>query len=417
MFLCLFGLAAGSLFGAYSLGRNSVNTSAAMTDPAALQSVDGSEGRAAEVVGVATGADSKLVALDETTRLEPVVVVLDPLSAEGLASFSKLSLHDILATEGAVDHLYQLTGYLKNLSPENLNDVLATFEENTKESRRNYQDWTLLMDAWSGFDPKGALNYIADSEKVTGRSRHALAEQVVEKWAETDPFGALDFAQSETISGTDKSRLIRELVESAADKDMSAAVQMTELIEDRKTRLESTARVAGAYFKENPAAAQAWAESLPDEEARRKALEQVSLGISKEDPQQAAEYAISQFDGEVPWEAARRIAEDLGRDDPATGIDFVNQISNDKSRKIAFAEVMDEWTKRDPVEAANLLNQLPQSEEIDWAVAAFARRVAEEDSAVALDWASSIIDEGTRKKIVKEVNRIREGSDRKGVDD
>ncbi len=403
-------LAAILIAGAYDFGRRH-GESALVTDPSSPVGKQ-VETRSRESMGTAEHVrrNSTVSGLNDLGFMSvdgsrEGALIYDPMSPAALAGFRDLPLAAILENENSVDHLYQLTGYLKNLDAENVDEVVAVFEEKTDGSWSGYRDWSLLMNAWSDFDPQGALAYLGGSGNVEGRRRQALAEQVLESWAGKDPAAALDFAQTREVSGTNRRRMINEMMENLSEKDISSAVQLTAMIDDPRTRLEATSEVARNYFDQDPVGARFWAESLGDADMKRRALEQVSLRMVREDPTQAATYALDQFAGEVPWEASREIAEQLGRQDPASGIDFAQQISNDRSRRIAIAETVGEWTRKDPVAAAKWLNQMPASEEMDWAVAAFSRRVVGDDPAAALDWAASIVNEETRNNVMRDINR------------
>lgn len=334
-----------------------------------------------------------------------------------VSSFADLSLQAILDNPDDVDQLFQLTGFLKNLGPENLEEALQIFQQNSSESRDNYSQWNLFMGSWAKFDAEGAITYLADNEEFSGDRKRGLATNVVREWSQKDPMKALEFVQGSSFSDSDKGRLLLTSIETASKTDIQTAIQMANLIENEKTRSRSASMIAESYFDSDPKGAMVWAESLNDPQMKRTALEEITENLAKSDPENAADFALVQFGENVPFKAARSIAEQLSKQDPDSALAFAENIANDKTRQYTVAEIIDEWAKNDPVEAGAYLNDMALSPEWDVPIAAFARRAFDQDPATAMDWAQSISGKEMRAGTMAYLYRNWMKSDRPSADE
>lgn len=388
-----------SVVGAFQLGKKSLNPqNAAQSEPTEGENEQDSNSMAQNNV---SGDNSQLPpSLAARAGLAPQKVVLDPFSPESYQQFQSLSLNDILQNENKVDHLFQLAGYLKNLDENNIDQVLATFEENAERSTENYRDWTLFINSWSEFDPEGAMAYLVKGDNMSKERQYGLASEAIRNWAKTDPMKALEFAQNGELGKIDGNRMVLEAINTAARTDLATALTMAEQIQDDKTRIRSTATLADRYFKENPDGALAWATNLQDEAMKRQALDEITKDMAREDPTRAAELALSEFGDKIPYEAASNIAGQLAVDNPQSALDFVGNLAEENVRAEAMEQIVRQWAKDDISEVGAFLNDQPASPEMDKAVAAFASAAYKQDPVTAMDWASSITEPRRRAATV-----------------
>ncbi|MEM1223259.1 MAG: hypothetical protein AAGH40_10870, partial [Verrucomicrobiota bacterium] len=149
--------------------------------------------------------------------------------------------------------------------------------------------------------------------------------------------------------------------------------------------------------------AKATVEALEDGDMKDRLVRDFVDRWASFDPESAAAYVLSLGeDADVGIKTA--LLSEWAENDPAAAAEWLNNLSaDDPATARASAEIIREWTRYDLNASAEWLNSLPQSPELDRAVASYAYRAAEEDPAAAMSWAESISDDSMRVRMMQRV--------------
>jgi hypothetical protein len=135
---------------------------------------------------------------------------------------------------------------------------------------------------------------------------------------------------------------------------------------------EDSSMVATQLADYEMEAAGNWVKKLPEGDGRQKAMSTIIRELANDSTESAKEWLMS-----LP----------------------------EKDRYAGMPELIRKWANEDPGSAGEWLNQFPPSEQMDKAVSTYVRAIRRGDPAAAKDWASSIVNEDTRKKVVESIDR------------
>ena len=368
-----------SLIAAFTAGRSYPNSGHTQRSPAA------SNGLTDEL---ASGSASSQLASEANLDSETAIEVNQASAAltldEALASVQDLSNADalrFLAEALALpisqpQRLEFIQAFLQQLAQT---DPMQALElANQIGSLRETEQATVgILKIWAKQDPSSALAWANDALINVPRNSQALQLRAIfQGYAETNPDAALEAAMAMPAEKQVDARMREQLMATV----IVAQVRSGDLI--------------NAQF----------------------ALDRLPAGVSKNnltgelvnewasfDPQSAAAYVESL--GELATSQIKTsLIEEWAENDPAAAAAWLSRLEDgDPAMTRAAAEIIREWTRYDLTASAEWLNTLPNSPELDRAVASYTFRAAQEDPESAMSWAESIKNDWMRNRLMHNV--------------
>jgi hypothetical protein len=309
------------------------------------------------------------------------------------------------------------------------------FAFNSDDPRRFVGAAGSAMSSWAATDPNAALDYLENGE-FDDRARGYMRDSLVRGWAGSDLYGASSYV-STLGEGDQRNRLSQMLVDQYLEQDgpagaMRWAEDVARNAPDDQYRSVVMNRVADRIAQSDPETAANWVDQeLASGAISSRTLGEIASEWGERDPVMAASWLESHFDdqrvnGDVvaglarqwaredPVAAAGWVDQYLGNDrlvnrevvqnltgewaddDPQAAIAWVSRIQNPEVQGPGYASIMERWAREDANAAGAWLNQQPATPVRDYAVEAFANRIAWESPEVALLWAQEIQDEERR---------------------
>ncbi|HPA19013.1 MAG TPA: hypothetical protein PLU30_14790 [Verrucomicrobiae bacterium] len=316
------------------------------------------------------------------------------------ADFAK-ELKAALEDTDLIQRGMRLLKLLEGLNPNNLDSVLAAFNEVSGDSFENLEAYRFLIYAWSRFDPKAAMGYAIEKLGMRGTF---VAQPAMANWVRTDAEGALAWAKS--LGGNQSQFAVGGVLYQLASIDPAQAAKRLATIEGGTSNARYAEMIAGQYARQDPVAAAAWAQTLTDPAAQRDALDRIAREWVNKDPAAAAQWVqqgAAQYDMS---DAARRVAQQMAQQNPAQAIAWANQLPQGDERVSAIASAVGQWAEKDPNSAGTWLNSnVTAGPEGDRIISSYARNIANQDPAAAIQWASSISDANSRTHITVDLAR------------
>jgi hypothetical protein len=244
------------------------------------------------------------------------------------------------------------------------------------------REFSMLLQKWTAFDPKGAADYAA---KSSGREERYMATSAVLKaWTRQDLEGALAWARTNGVpaadgpesqrGGSDGNYALAMIASQIARTDVDRALAIAAEDGDSRTSTRLDDTLVAEFFKQHgEEAARAAIMAMPQSKLRDAMLGEYADRLAKTNGPGAAQWAASLPAG-------------LGR-----------------SR--ALSEAIAGWSDDDPAAAGNFLNSIPPSADSDSARERYARNVFDKDPVGALSWAATITDPRERQNTTEALVR------------
>jgi hypothetical protein len=280
---------------------------------------------------------------------------------------------------------------------------------------------SMLIVRWAEGDPRGALDY-AQTENAAENGW--LVAEVVGTWAEHDSAAAMAWV-TQTPSGQERNGALQSLVSALVEKDRQGALSFVQVASDRPNRCsirQSSAigrvlmlsqqasvhcncrlgpfatwqcKLLGLDGLSRTPAAYAWANGLPVPKD----------AIMPQNIFPAGQY----FDPERP--AQPRLADRRGRDQGSrtsrsngpkdTCGTAWTELGDGGGQQGAWSKVLSTWAQNEPDAAATYVASLLPGEAKDVAVGAIARQLASSDPQTALSWIEKLPDQTTRQNALE----------------
>ena len=198
------------------------------------------------------------------------------------------SLEQALLERDPLIRAYELSGALQHLGPEDLEEALATLE------RRQFgvtpEEVRLLMLAWAGFDPAGALAWARAYPTPWSAT---LADGAAFAWGYRN--GAAAIAAVEALEDENERGRLRASVMDGwiRSEDKSGVAAHIAAQEDPRRRRRLTFVLVGEVRTQGIDALQRWVESLPDDlpnSFKQGAFYHASVAVARDDPRRAADW-------------------------------------------------------------------------------------------------------------------------------
>lgn len=305
----------------------------------------------------------------ESVAVEEALLAVAGLSAEN----SRILLADAFALPASDPNRSRLIEEL--LSQLAKTEPLAALEIASEiPSLRDSEDARVaVLEVWGRSDPAAAIAWAGNA--LAGeptRARSSQLSAIFRGYAATNPQAAFSQAMVLDENPQLKNRLLGEVVEAQIQfGSLEVAKMSVESITDPDLLENLRDDLIDEWAEFDPVAVGAYLDALGDAATSRLKTSLVS------------EWAESDPVAAAAW---------LGQLDP-----------EDPAVARASAEIIREWTRYDLVASAEWLNSLPDSPELDRAVASYAYRAAEEDPEAAMTWAGSIKNDRRRSWMMERV--------------
>jgi len=298
----------------------------------------------------------------------------------------------VIAYGGTLDQTFQWMYEYENpedLTPYARNPLLATW---------NYI--ANIAGPLAGGHPERAR--FADQLYARGDEKSAaVLQRLTRAWVNYDPAGALEWMLSK---GTVDPALALNIGGQLAARDAEAAAAYVEQL-PAELRPLWLREVAGAYGRQDPAAAADWLSRYQGEPGFSEMLGQAVALAAQTDPQSAASMLLMAPPGEMPINVMASIASGWARTDLAGAARWAASIDDAASRGIAVSSVATTWATRDPAAAQRWAGSLPQGEARDQALSAVLSRLSRDgfDTAIDARLLDAFSSDGLRNRQITEI--------------
>ncbi|MEM8550316.1 MAG: hypothetical protein AAGF10_05950, partial [Verrucomicrobiota bacterium] len=303
----------------------------------------------------------------------------------------------------------QLGIMLQSLPVEDLEkarDLIASLPPGAARDQFTLQ----LTERWAELDPYGALEY-AQSLPTLQLSQSAT-NRALTGWAKTDPQSALAWWNSEGNQATGRisNQRFEAIMEGFAQLDGFSAFDYAaglpeDSLEARRLKNRALESVVESMIEQGQLNnALTWAEQMPPGEGQTTALAEILEEWASYDPDAAVAY-LSELSGRDDYPALRQsMLRTWARSDPEQAAAYLSEVdADDPDRGNLTTMLIAQWSRYDITGPGEWLNEQPPSPEIDRAVAIFTFRAASEDPAGAMSWAQSITEEGMSSRMMGRV--------------
>ncbi|MEM8867167.1 MAG: hypothetical protein AAGC73_02760 [Verrucomicrobiota bacterium] len=296
------------------------------------------------------------------------------------------------------------------LTPDQTRDLLVTAFAMPRSEPNRSSVITNLLRKLAETDPFGALQLADDIGSL--RDTQRAKNQILVVWGTNDPIAALTWAETGLMNEPLSSRmdLLESIYEGYAANDPAAAFQ-TALIQldasnpaGERLKREILEEIVEVQVENGQiASAQNAIELMETGEMKNRLLRELVDEWASFDPVAASEYVLT-LGNEAGVSIKTALLSEWAENDPAAAAQWLSTLDDDDPAIArASAEIIRQWTRYDLNASAEWLNSLPQTPELDRAVASYTYRAAEEDPSSAMSWAESISNDGMRTRTMERV--------------
>ncbi len=218
------------------------------------------------------------------------------------------------------------------------------------------------VDNWAKRDLSGTTQWLETADPAL---RNRLAAPVVEEWAKSDPAAALTWAEA-NLGGTSLNAAAAAVLKGAAEKDVSSAARLVDVMQPSSARSAAAVEVAQRWLPrihnsaDGPVEASDdainWLHRL-DPDSVKAVLEGTSFQWSGRDPEGLAAFLSSAAIPSLNPSVYESTARELARSEPLHALEWAEQLPSDAATR-AGSHAFAEWARSQPAEAADWFNQL-----------------------------------------------------------
>jgi hypothetical protein len=349
--------------------------------------------------------------IDEAEQIKPVAVkkVADPLDGDK----NPAPVVEIEPTPSALDAyldgepvaLEEALLAVAGLSGENSRILLAdafALPASDPNRRRLIEE---LLSHLAKTEPLAALEIASEIPSLRDSEDARVA--VLEVWGKSDPAAAIAWADNALAGEPTRARSsqLSAIFRGYAAANPQAAFAQAMVLDENpqlKNRLMGEVVEAQIQFG-NLEVAKMSVESVTDPDLLESLRDDLIDEWAEFDPVAASAYLDALGDAATSRLKSSLVSE-WAESDPAAAAAWLGKLDpEDPAVARASAEIIREWTRYDLVASAEWLNSLPDSPDLDRAVASYAYRAAEEDPEAAMTWAGSIKDDRRRSWMMERV--------------
>ena len=229
----------------------------------------------------------------------------------------------------------------------------------------NDPDWRKMMDNLDPADIPQLLAFV--DAKVPKFMRQGLRFNLLPRWAQSDPQGAMAYAQT---------------------------------IPNLQERQNAIGMVATGWAQKDPTGATAWAQQLPKGQLRDRVLSSVISAIAGSNPQAAFDlFQSSDLNG---WQymPAYNLFSTWAAQNPATAAAQAAKLTSGRQRQQAFQAIAAAWAQNDPQAAMTWANSLSNGQDKRNAISSIISGWAQSDVNGAMAWAKQLPEGQTKQQAV-----------------
>lgn len=235
---------------------------------------------------------------------------------------------------------------------------LATALRETNYARRIHH----LYAAVEKMLPGELASAIGQAPRLAERDRSLLQSMLFEKWAQTDPRAALEFALS--LTGYDRYVATGAALEVWAAADSHAAIAWTQKLPPGDPRSTVLQLLIDALAKRDPAAALQFLRTLPRDQFAADAYSIIFTAWAARDPRTAASQLLSTPRWQSGnWQNRESVASLItmhwAETDPAAALAWARELPDASARRVAVERAFEGWANVDPKAACAALLALP----------------------------------------------------------
>ncbi|MFP6641366.1 MAG: hypothetical protein VCC04_14055 [Myxococcota bacterium] len=293
----------------------------------------------------------------------------------------------------------QSADILEHLNDENLSEVLEIYEDRL---------WQLgeceispFVDAWTGFDPRGAFNrtmaWDQRAKRVMGTDAALLG------WALRNPIEArVAFAEIMAEHPKKAEQIQRNLLAGWAHADLAGLSEYFVNLPGTGTQERDAAILTNVILLSNgPEAVTDWVEEMvtkPDlpVSLKRSIFRAGVRNAARLQPTWVAAYAESHLSEEWAVDGPRIISEQWAKRDGLASLTWAGTLEEGRPREDAVRYGFVEWLRRNPSEAKAWLMEEEWTEFHAPALGHYAKRLAETDPVKAVALCEEVLDEDRR---------------------
>ncbi|NBB80414.1 MAG: hypothetical protein GVY36_13400 [Verrucomicrobia bacterium] len=245
------------------------------------------------------------------------------------------------------------------------------------------------------------------SEITSLRDSEDARAAILEVWGRTAPAAAIAWA-NDALAGEPtraRSTQLTAIFQGYATTNPQAAfAQALALDENMRLKTRLLGEVIEAQIQSGSLeVAKMSVESVTDPELRESLRNDLIDEWAEFDPIAASTY-LETLGEDATSRLKRSLVSEWAESDPAAAAAWLGQLDpDDPAVARASAAIIRQWTRFDLAASAEWLNSLPDSPDLDRAVASYAFRAAEEDPAAAMTWAGSIKNNRRRSWMMERV--------------
>ena len=348
---------------------------------------------------------------DSSIQITPVQSLLKENSQEVNSIYSPPLPPNLLKIMEEGDMLERMGAYmdaLRRMDESSLVEVVQAFESLPKGYGRHLE-MKLLMRSWANIDPIGALNYAESSLDAKSEQRFAMTE-VMAGWAKRDSNSAIAWIKEKQVQSPDSKNndnLLVGVVKGLAENNLKSADDFFRSLPRGNAKWQASTFLAQEYAGKGTDEAINWAEQFPKEDQRMRSmiLGQVGSKLAQNDLKGTANWVESMPIDKASEQVMSNLLSRWANQAPQEAADWSSQLPDSDKRIQAMKLLTTKWSLRDPVATAGWLNTFPPSTELDPVVGEFVNRISSRDPEGAIGWASSIIDQDQRDRAVDQALR------------
>jgi len=330
----------------------------------------------------------------------------------GLASRdeARAAFGEALDERDSVARFARLGQLLGALDAENLQGAVEALE--ARSLYLGEPEIRMMAYGWAQVDGPGAFERVNRQWPQRIARRHALSE-VAYAWALRDPTAAAQAVEQglpPTGDPTVREMVLRKLIEAwASTPDFRTATEFVASMPRSGQRQGLTTVIAQQRLRAGgPEDLIAWAESVHEDapgKYRLVAFRKAGRMLAQQDPERAAAWLSEHYGKEYTNGMTRLVAIKWVEDDPEAGMAWLLRRPDDEERKYAVGFAYRDWLRREPEAAGDWLRAAAPGPVLDPAIDPFARRLARESPAEAIEWAERITDPERRVEVLEAVGQ------------
>lgn len=258
-----------------------------------------------------------------------------------------------------------------------------------------------VVTAMAQTDPAGALRFAETLPKPEGRYGDPRT-MVIDTWSQSDPAAALK-AAGDIADPAARNQALSSAVRAWSRNDPEGALQYAVAVDDSVLRSDLLVSLSqGANSENRRKIFDAVIEHMPMGDNFRSAVNGLFSGWARENPVEAAAALQELPAGRIQSDMVSQIARGwAGKGQPEEALAWVRNLPDGESKRNAMAGVLGQWASEDPQAVLNVLPSVP-ADQRKQAVRQISQAWSRRDPQGALSWAATLTNEDERKDATRD---------------